>query len=166
MISWCVVHTQPLKEHVAKQHLQEQGFEVYLPLFRKMRRHARKTEEVLAPLFPRYLFVGIDRENTPFRSINGTRGVAHLIMNKDQPAFVSASIMDALRQQADPQGTVPIESLCTFLHGDRVRITEGTFQDQTATFVGLTDQQRVHLLLHLIGKDVSLTLPLQSIENT
>lgn len=165
MTHWGVVHTQPLKEGVAKQHLHEQGFEVYLPLFRKTRRHARKTEEVLAPLFPRYLFVNIDLDHAPFRSINGTRGVAYLIMSKNKPLFVPTHIIDNLRQQTDQQGTIPIESLHTFLQGDCVRITEGAFQDHTATFVTLTDQQRVQILLHFMGQDVPLTLPLHAIEN-
>ena len=60
MITWCVAHTQPFKEVVAKQHLLGQGYKVYLPQFKKIRRHARKVEEVLSPLFPRYIFVGMD----------------------------------------------------------------------------------------------------------
>ena len=50
---WFVVYTQPLKETVAKQHLEEQGYDVYLPMFKKTRRHARRIDEVLQPLFPR-----------------------------------------------------------------------------------------------------------------
>ena len=59
-ITWCVARTQLLKELVAKQHLTEQGYEVYLPRFKKICRHARKVEEKLVPLFPRYVFVGKD----------------------------------------------------------------------------------------------------------
>lgn len=33
---WFVVCTQPLKETVAKQHLEEQGYDVYLPMFKKL----------------------------------------------------------------------------------------------------------------------------------
>lgn len=165
MISWCVVHTQPLKEAIAKQHLYEQGFDVYLPLFRKMRKHARKVDEVLAPLFPRYLFVGMDREVAQFHSINNTRGVSYLLMNKDQPAVVSSRIVEELRTQEDPNGALPIASLCTFVKGENVRVTEGPFKEQTATFVGLTDQQRVHILLQFLGREINLHVPLHAIES-
>lgn len=35
-MNWFVVYTQPLKEMVAKQHLEEQGYDVYLPMFKKL----------------------------------------------------------------------------------------------------------------------------------
>lgn len=164
MISWCVVHAQPLKEQMAKQHLLEQGFEVFLPMFLKTRRHARKVEEVLAPLFPRYLFVGIDREVTQFRSINSTRGVSYLLMNKDQPAVVPSSVICELQAQQESDGAVPVASLCTFVEGDRVRVTEGMFKDQAATFVGLTGQQRVQILLQFLGRAMSIDLPIHAVE--
>ena len=88
MINWFVAHTHPLKEIIAQQHLLEQGFEVYLPRFKKIRRHARKVEEVLVPLFPRYIFIGMNMEVARWRSVNGTRGVSYLLTNYDRPAVV------------------------------------------------------------------------------
>ena len=78
MISWCVAHTQAQKEKTAQMNLLNQGFEVYLPLFKKIKKHARKIEKVSVPLFPRYIFVGFNSETSRWRSINGTRGISHL----------------------------------------------------------------------------------------
>jgi transcriptional antiterminator RfaH len=164
MLSWCVVHTQPLKELVAQKHLCEQGFSVYLPRFRKMRRHARKVEEVLAPLFPRYLFVGMDMEVARFHSINSTRGVSYLLMQKDRPAFVSTHVLDQLRQQEESDGVVSIGCLQLFTAGEKVRVTEGMFKDQVATFVSYTDQQRVQVLLQFLGRGLKVDVPLHTVE--
>jgi len=57
---WYVVQTHSQAEAKACGHLQRQGFEIYLPKYLKRRRHARRTETVIAPLFPRYLFVAVD----------------------------------------------------------------------------------------------------------
>src|SRR5947209_3993566 len=57
---WYVAQTHPRAEAKAAEHLDRQGFHVYLPNFRKRRRHARRVETVTAPLFPRYLFVSVD----------------------------------------------------------------------------------------------------------
>lgn len=165
MITWCVAHTQPSKEVVAKQHLLDQGYEVYLPRFKKICRHARKVEEKLVPLFPRYMFVGIDLELCRWRSVNGTRGVSYLLMSHDlRPARVSKGVIDALRSQEVSEGIVPISSLITFVKGDKVRILDGAFKDQVAIFESLDEKSRVQLLLTFMGREMNMTLPTYAVE--
>ena len=60
MKQWYAVYTKPRMELWARSNLWERGFEVYLPQYRKLRRHARKLDIIAAPLFPRYLFVRAD----------------------------------------------------------------------------------------------------------
>jgi transcriptional antiterminator RfaH len=44
----------------------------------------------LLPLFPRYIFVGLDLEEKSWRSINGTRGISNLLMSSEiRPAILS-----------------------------------------------------------------------------
>jgi transcriptional antiterminator RfaH len=78
---WYVVQTRPHAEVRAAQHLQRQGFATYLPRHLKRRRHARRTEIVAAPLFPRYLFVLVDMATQRWRSIHSTIGVSRLVCN-------------------------------------------------------------------------------------
>jgi Transcription antiterminator len=164
-ITWCVAHTQPLKELVAKQHLLDQGYEVYLPRFKKICRHARKMEEKLVPLFPRYIFVGMDLNSARWRSVNGTRGVSHLLMTNDlNPAKVSTHVIDGLRSQEMDAGIVPVASLATFTRGEKVRIVEGVFKNQIATFESLDDKSRAQLLLTFIGREMTIALPTYAVE--
>ncbi|MBX9804131.1 MAG: transcriptional activator RfaH [Alphaproteobacteria bacterium] len=165
MITWFVAHTHALKECVAKQHLLDQGYEVYLPRFKKIRRHARKVEEVLSPLFPRYIFLGIDLENASWRSVNGTRGVSYLLMTQDSvPARIPSRIIEELRSQEIDDGILPVASLSTFVRGERVRIMEGAFKDHVATYEVLDDKSRVHLLLTFMGREMQMTLPTYAVE--
>jgi transcriptional antiterminator RfaH len=55
-----VVQTHSHADAKASWHLPRQGFEIYLPKYLKKRRHARRTQIVIVPLFPRYLFVAVD----------------------------------------------------------------------------------------------------------
>ena len=64
---WFVVHTLPHRESGAKGHLENQGYRTFLPRRWKTRRHARKLETVLAPLFPRYLFIALDLNRDRWR---------------------------------------------------------------------------------------------------
>jgi transcriptional antiterminator RfaH len=159
MKQWFVVHTQPSQENVAQQHLLEQGFEAYLPKFRKMRRHARKVDEVLAPLFPRYLFVGIDLETDQWRSVQGTRGVSYLLVNDNKPAAIPSQIVQSLKDQETEEGIVPIGSMSVFNKGDKVRVIDGAFKDYTAFIENMDDKQRVQLLLSCLGREVNVWMP-------
>lgn len=164
-LTWCVAHTQPLKETVAQQHLLDQGFAVYMPRFKKTVRHARKVEEKLAPLFPRYIFVGMDLDVAGWRSVNGTRGVSHLLMNNSlTPAKAPTCIIDDLRAQEIGDGIVPVASLVNFVKGEKVRIVEGAFTDQMAIFESMDDKSRVQLLLTFMGREMKMTLPTYAVE--
>ena len=165
MITWCVAHTQPLKELVAQQHLFDQGYAVYLPRFKKIIRHARKVEEKLVPLFPRYIFVGMDLSSARWRSVNGTRGVSHLLMgNELNPAKVPTRIIDDLRAKEIGEGIVPVASLVNFVKGEKIRILDGAFADQMAVFESMDDKSRVQLLLTFMGREMKVTLPIYAVE--
>lgn len=164
MKQWFVVHTQPSKESVAQKHLIEQGFDAYLPRFKKTRRHARKVDEVLAPLFPRYLFVGIDLEVDGWRSVQGTRGVAYILVTDNRPAIVPAGIVQRLKDQETSDGLVPIESMIFFTKGEKVRVLEGAFKDSIAIFDRMDDKHRVQLLLTCLGREVNVSLPTHIVE--
>jgi hypothetical protein len=46
----------------------------------------RKIDKVLAPLFPRYMFVSIDIATQRRRSVQSTYGVSHFVLNGSNPA--------------------------------------------------------------------------------
>src|SRR6476619_7225758 len=118
---WYVVQTHSQAEAKASGHLQRQGFEIYLPKYLKRRRHARRTETVIAPLFPRYLFVAVDMTSQRWLSIRSTIGVSSLVCTGDKPAVVHPAVIDALKSR-EVNGLVALEQRPRFAPGDRVRI--------------------------------------------
>src|SRR3546814_4907858 len=77
MTRWYVAQTQAQGEERARLNLERQGFRTYLPRYRRERRHARRRDVVQAPLFPGYIFIELDLEQSPWRSINEI-GRAHV----------------------------------------------------------------------------------------
>lgn len=163
-MNWFVVYTLPTKETFAKQHLEEQGYDVYLPMFKKMRRHARRVDEVLQPLFPRYLFVSLDLKFDSWRAVNGTRGVSYLLLNDGRPLGISTSVIEELQAREDENGLVHITCLETFTKGEKLWIVDGTFKDQVAVFQMIDDKKRVQLLLNFLGRDTKISLPVYTVE--
>src|SRR6185312_4646915 len=114
---WYVVHTHIHAEAKAASHLARQGYTAYLPRYLKRRRHARRTETVAAPLFPRYLLVAFDPGVQRWRSIQSTIGVAHLICRGDDPAIVPAKVVDDLKGREDAQGFICLDRRPKFTPG-------------------------------------------------
>jgi len=159
MPRWYVVHTQPNREGRALAHLLMQGFHAYLPRYGKLRRHARRAEWVLAPLFPRYLFVAMDVAGARWRSINGTVGVSHLVCHGDRPTAVPPGIVEGLRAQESEDGAIAVAT-ASLQPGQRLRIAAGAFADCVGCFVQMADRERVILLLELLGRAVRVEVPL------
>jgi transcriptional antiterminator RfaH len=164
MIRWYIVHTQPNGEERARHNLERQGFGVYLPKYLKHRRHARRIEHVRRPLFPRYLFVRFDPETAQWRSINGTFGVAHLVSNGNEPVPVPDKIVEAIQARHDDDELVVLHAPDTFEPGQKLEIVEGPFAWHTGLFQRLSDNERVVLLLDLLGRKVTVTVPPEAVE--
>jgi Transcription termination factor nusG len=92
---WFAVHTQPMRERTAQDHLEAQVYRTFLPTRLKTVSHARKLRTIVAPFFPRYLFVVIDLKRQRWRSVNGTVGVASVVMQGDRPQPVPHGVVEA-----------------------------------------------------------------------
>jgi transcriptional antiterminator RfaH len=160
---WYVVHTRPSAENKAVVHLLRQGFESYLPRYLKRRRHARRVEVVGAPLFPRYLFVAIDMSVQRWRSIHSTVGVSQLVCAGDCPTLVPDQVIASLKQREDAAGFVQLERRPQFCKGDTIRVLDGVFGDCLGLYDGMTDRDRIAILLDLLGRKVRVLLDAEGV---
>lgn len=156
MKRWFVVYTRAASEERAAHHLAFQGFKAYLPRYRKNRRHARRVQEVLRPLFPRYLFVRLNLDVERWRSINGTFGVSRVICHGNLPTPVPDGVVEAIVARETSPGIVELDPP-QFRPGEAVRIEQGAFADRVGLFLEMADAKRVVLLLDLMGRTVRAT---------
>lgn len=159
MTQWIAVFTQPSSEARAQANLRRQGFEVYLPTYRRRRSHARKVEIVSRPLFPRYLFVGIDLLLARWRPILGTFGVSYVLCDGDKPRIVPDRVVEALRDGERAAAFDETNPAARLKPGEAVRIVGGPFADLIGKFQSLTEAQRVVVLLELLGREVAVRVP-------
>ena len=157
MRQWYVVHCRVNSEQRAEINLQRQDYEVWLPLYHKTRRHARRVESVLRPLFPRYLFVRLDLSSQPWRPILSTFGVHNIIADGDGPLAIGNDIIAALRARADTEGVFEI-ARSALMPGDQVRVQGGPMADLEGIFQAELDSDRVLILLKLMGREVRVSV--------
>jgi transcriptional antiterminator RfaH len=160
---WYVVQTHPHAEAKACSHLEKQGFQAYLPRFLKRRRHARRVETVSAPLFPCYLFVAVDIATQRWRSIHSTIGVTNLVCQGEVPIAVADDIVEQLRSRQDERGYIKLDVKPRFVPGDRIRVLDGVFSTCLGSFEGVTEKERVAILLDLLGRKVKVVIDAESV---
>ena len=163
-IVWYAVHTRPHAERTALQNLLQQGYSAYLPCYRAMVSHARRRQSVLRPLFPRYLFAGLDRAKMGWRPILSTFGVSGVVRAGDEPVSVAGEIVANLREREAAGLFDRIATRRALRVGELVRVTAGAFEDLVGRLLELDDQNRVVVLLEVLGREVRTRLGAAAVE--
>lgn len=163
MHSWYLVYSKPQQERLAVENLERQGYVTYLPMMRNRRRRKGRYVTLIEPMFPRYLFIHLNDETDNWSPIRSTTGVSRMIKFGDLPARVPDDLINGLMARDDETG---IQNLATpeFKSGDRVRIVEGPMAGYEAIFKARGSQERVMVLLDVVGKVTRVGLPLGYLE--
>jgi transcriptional antiterminator RfaH len=148
---WYLVYCKPRQERIAVENLERQGYETYLPRVRETRRRAGQRIQVIAPLFPRYLFIHLDQEFDNWGPIRSTLGVVSLVRFGQLPARVPDELLALLHGREDAEGlqTIELQALKT---GARVRVASGSLAGYEGIFLAKTARERVVVLLDILGK--------------
>jgi transcriptional antiterminator RfaH len=159
LVCWYLIHSKPSREAVAESNLLRQGYQVYYPrLLRPIRRRGNWIDQVVS-LFPRYLFFRLAPSQNigPVRS---TVGVANIVRFGYAYAVVPAPIVEDLRTRADPEtGLHRLQRHSQFEPGSNVRIVAGVFDGLEGVFQRESGDERVVLLLRLLGRDTRVEVP-------
>lgn len=155
MMRWYAVYTKSGQERLAEGNLRNQGFETYLPRLaarRKQRRGAAVA--VTVPMFPRYVFVRLNVDDGPWRSVNGTYGVINLVSFGDRPAPLPDSVIAELRSRESDDGVVHLAKADPIRPGDAVAVADGPMSDIQGLRAARTEGERVIVLMSLLGRQV------------
>jgi transcriptional antiterminator RfaH len=144
-MNWIVVRSHPNRENFAAEHCIKQGYVVFLPRILELTGYASQRTAIARPLFPTYLFVGIEARWRPLLSTFGVRSV---IMHGDSPAFVRPGIMEELRKRQDKDGFITLPKR---KRGDHIEIARGPFAGHAGIYLGMPARDRVRVLLSLLG---------------
>jgi transcriptional antiterminator RfaH len=161
--AWYVVYTHAHAEAKALGHLARQGFTAYLPCCAKHRRHAGRVELVTRPLFPRYLFIWLDVLNRRWRPVLSTIGVSGLVRHGPDLATLPAGVIEEIRRREAEGSFGPVGALRALTSGQPVRVTAGAFAELVGRFISMTENERVFVLLDLLGRQVRVEVPIDAV---
>ncbi len=159
MRRWYAVYCESRMETWARANLWQRGLEVYLPRYEKRRRHARRSDGVARPLFPGYLFVRADLGAGDRHRVASAPGVRRMVSFGDATPAIADHIIEEIRGREDEDGLIRLDKPASFRRGETLRIVEGALADQIGLFECTGDDQRVFLLLDLLGRKVRVRVP-------
>ena len=163
MKHWYLIYTKPHKEQVARENLERQGYEVYLPMARIRRRRLGKGANRIEPLFPRYLFIKLDTKTDNWSPIRSTLGVSNLVKFGMYPSAVPEALIELLSDRCDEDGIQDIPT-GEFKSGESIRVMEGPMMGLEGVFLAKTSSDRVLVLLDIVGKHTRVTMATEKLE--
>ena len=154
MNKWYLIKTKPRQEKKAKQNLENQGYRAFCPMV--------KINNRLVVLFPGYLFVQLNEKTQNWSPINSTKGVSHFVKFGLNFAKVPNSVIEFIKTNQHITAD-KLNNLNKFKPGDKVQISDGAFQDYMAIFKCYKSDERVILLMNLLGHEQSLSIKKESV---
>ena len=159
---WCVIHSKPRQEQKALEHLQNQGFETWLPLIEVQKLKSGKLSIQSEPLFSRYLFIHLDIAKDDWASISSTRGVHQLVRHGHHISVLSDGAMQDLQKAIDGH-----EPANLFEPGESVEVISGAFKGLVATFHKMvrlsSGEERAMAFLDILGKAQVMSFDLSQV---
>jgi len=149
MNKWYLIKTKPRQEKIAKQNLENQGYETFCPM--------AKINDRLVVLFPGYLFIQLNDKTQNWSPVNSTKGVSHFVKFGLNFAKVPTSVIEFIKTNQHIT-TDKLKNLNKFKPGDKVQIYDGPFKNYMAIFKCYKPDERVILLMNLLGHEQSLSV--------
>ena len=144
-----LIKTKPQQEAIATQNLSNQGFSVFFP--------KAVIKNKTTPLFPGYLFIELDDKKQNWTPIRSTKGVANFVRFGLSFAKVPNQIINLIKTQQQ-QTIEKMINICSHHKGDCLEIQTGVFKGQQAIFQNYNSNDRVTVLLKLIGQQQEIKL--------
>ena len=159
---WYVIQFKPNSHHQATKNLNRQGFNTFLPLNEITSRKASRFVKSTKPLFPGYMFVSFNKTENKWHKIRNTYGVSRLITVNSSLKSIPSTFIDSLMKRYDSSGKlIPIVEM---KKGDKVEILEGPFANFIASVEKYESEQRIWILMDLMGRKTKLQTPLNALQ--
>jgi len=154
---WFILQFKPNSHHQAAKNLIQQGFEIFLPLNNITTRKLSRFVNTSKPLFPGYMFIRFDREESDWHKINNTYGVSRLITFNSILKSIPTRFIDSLMKRYDLSGKlIPVQKL---KKGDQVTVLKGPFANFIATVENYEAEHRIWILMDLMGRKTKIQTP-------
>ena len=147
---WFLAHIRSRLETVALQNLQQQSFDAYLPLYKRLKKSGACMEAIFEPMLPRYLFFKNSRQAQHMTLIRLTPRVMQVVSFGHEIATLRSHTPHAIRQPVHKRNATNVTELIPLHRHHTLRFSNSAingFEGLVKSFSG----RRVAVLLELMG---------------
>ena len=162
---WFVAYTKPRQEHIALQNLEQQSYEAYLPLYKKIKKTEQGPVSVFEPMFPRYIFFRPGKTGQSISSVRSTKGIANIVRFGFEPAVIDEELLRRIRQIEEDRHHATLLELSQLKPGQTVRLQHAALQGVEGLIQSVSSK-RVAVLLEILGSPVVVQLEHHQVELT
>ena len=154
MQNWYLIKTKSRQENVAIKNLENQDYSTYCPTVKIKKKHV--------VLFPGYLFIHLDKKKENWSPIRSTKGVVNFVRFGLNFAQVPDTVIKFLKAN-ELINKEKFNNLNRLKSGDKIQITDGVFKNCVAIFKSSKPQERVLVLMNILGQQQSITIKQESV---
>lgn len=148
---WYLAYTKPRQETIAQQNLIQQKFEVYLPLYKKIKKTEHSPMVVFEPMFPRYIFFRPGDAGQSISVVRNTKGINNLVRFGFEPANLAPEVLDRIRHLEQLRNQASVQEMDNLKAGQKVTLKHSAFSGLEGV-VQSVSSKRVAVLLEILGR--------------
>lgn len=148
---WYLAYTKPRQEQIALSNLVSQGFDSYLPLYKKFKPSALGPVALFEPMFPRYIFFRPGKPEQSISAVRSTKGVSTIVRFGFEPAVLSDVMVQRIRQLEQDRSQASMQEISNLQAGQTVRLQHSAL-DGIEGLIQNVSAKRVAVLLEILGR--------------
>jgi len=162
-LDWYLAYTKPRQEEIARINLEQQGFDAYLPLFKKFKKTEQGPVSIYEPMFPRYIFFKPGKPGQSISTVRSTKGITTLVRFGFEPAQIDGELLRRIRQLEEDRNHATLLELSKLKAGQAVRL-QHTALAGVEGLIQSVSSKRVEVLLEILGRPAVVQLEHHQVE--
>ncbi len=136
--------------------------EVMVPTEAETRTRAGKKTEVKRKVFPGYVLIEMELDDSTWYLVKSTTGVTGFVSSGNKPVPLQQREVDVILEAA--RGAAPVV-VARFDKGEVVRVVSGPFTEFTGKIEEVNaDKEKLKVLISIFGRDTPVELDFQQVE--
>ena len=160
---WYLAYTKPRQEEIARVNLDQQGFESYLPLYKKFKKTEQGPVSVFEPMFPRYIFFRPGKPGQSISVVRSTKGITTIVRFGFEPAVIGEELLRRIRQLEEDRNQATLLELSNLKPGQTVRLKHSALGGVEGLIQSVSSK-RVAVLLEILGRPAVVQLEHHQVE--
>jgi transcriptional antiterminator RfaH len=156
-LPWYVVHTKVRQEQTACENLARQGYGVYFPRVKVLKRRRGRQQAQTEAMFPRYIFFQPGSHAHSIAPVRSTSGVSAIVRFGQEPAVIRPETLIGIREFEARQNAAKDEDISPFRCHERVRVVDGPLAGLEGLITDVS-RDRVVVLMQLLGQDTRVNM--------